>query len=596
MLTHGLKSLFFTLLVFTISVFSPGAEKLTSKSADWTLVMSGKSLCQPCQTSYGFAVLTDAKMISACTDSGHILWERSVTGRPEPILSSFSSDFLLTVSNQNYISLINPSGLTLWTKETDFVIKNNPIVGRDCRIFIKGEQNLACFGLNGICKWTIETPVLRSENLFEMNDGSLLSFLQDEQEGKTCALRISPFGEIIETITFSGKILSALSVNSGLLLYFSDGSAGMCHIRENKAKTKWTIPFSNEVLKNAQPDKNAGFVELSGEKAVLAAKVGEKTLAVVFSIIDGKILNFFLIPESIKNKTLLKSDGELQKIFLSGNKKAFLYSSDGNVIWNAEFSDSGDEFSNLNHIFLTKNNNLILCSSEWAIAGYKISQNVSKKSVQKKNPKKNYESFFNKTINAEAFLDFSETLPESMSGKQRNNEISEGNYGSKETEYLSGLSDFCISYRNYLTESASRPSLVQKSIFERDTKGVESAIFQLNSLGIDAFINDLAVIIKTEKNTGLLTAALKAVCECAFDPDSTILKAIDYRLKILPCYNDAVFVSLCDSIFEICRFMGRPAFYDYGMEILTVLLRPQYSSTVRDYARITLTRIAKLKI
>ena len=71
---------------------------------------------------------------------------------------------------------------------------------------------------------------------------------------------------------------------------------------------------------------------------------------------------------------------------------------------------------------------------------------------------------------------------------------------------------------------------------------------------------------------------------------------IDYRLKILPCYNDAVFVSLCDSIFEICRFMGRPAFYDYGMEILTVLLRPQYSSTVRDYARITLTRIAKLKI
>lgn len=596
MLTHGLKSLFFTLLVFTISVFSTGAEKLTFESADWTLVMSGKSLCQPCQTSYGFAVLTDAKMISACTDSGHILWERSVPGRPEPILSSFSSDFLLTVSNQNYISLINPSGLTLWTKETDFVIKNNPIVGRDCRIFIKGEQNLACFGLNGICKWTIETPVLRSENLFEMNDGSLLSFLQNEQEGKTCALRISPFGEIIETITFSGKILSALSVNSGLLLYFSDGSAGMCHIRENKAKTKWTIPFSNEVLKNAQPDKNAGFVELSGEKAVLATKAGERTKAVIFSTIDGKMLNTFVIPESITNKTLFKADGEQQKIFLSGKSQAFLYSTDGNVIWNADFSDSGDAFSNLNQIFLTQNNNLILCSANWAIAGYKISQNVSKKSVHKKKQKTSYESFINKKINPEAFLDFAETLPESMSGKERKTEIFEGNYGYREKEYISGLTEFCTSYRNYLTQSTSRPSLVQKSIFERDTTGVESAILQLNSLGTDTFIKDLAVMIKTEKNTGLLNAALKSVCECGFDPDSIILNAIDYRLNILPRYNDNIFISLCDCVLEICRFMGRPAFYDYGMDILTVLLHPQYSSTVRDYARTTLTRIAKLKI
>ena len=58
--------------------------------------------------------------------------------------------------------------------------------------------------------------------------------------------------------------------------------------------------------------------------------------------------------------------------------------------------------------------------------------------------------------------------------------------------------------------------------------------------------------------------------------------------------SDLIFV--CDSVYEICRFMGRPALYSKGMEILTQLLYPQYDSKVREYARNTLTKIARLKI
>ena len=589
-------SAFLLLLPLLTPSYATGTERLSSESAGWTAVMSGKALCRPCQTSYGFAVLTDAKMISACTDSGRILWERSVPGHPEPFLTVFSSDFLLSVCDQKKLSLINPSGLTLWTVKVPFEITNSPLPGRDCRIFVKGKKHIACFGINGVCKWILETEPLRPENLFEMNDGSLIAFLTVEPDGKTAAIRVDPFGEIKESITFSGKIIAAKSSEQGLLLYFAAGAAGLCVIRDGTASTKWTIPAADKAFRNTVSESSSEFLELGGTKGALFTTAFQNTRAIIFSMNDGRVSDFFDIPESLKNRMLVSAANDGNQILFCGKKNAYLYEITGTEIWKADFPHNGDIFSKWNQLFLTQKNNLVICSTNWAMAGFRINQNVSKKQAKMAAQKKGYESYYFSNKEQLAFLDYSDKIPGTMTGYDRKKQLLQGNYGSKEIEFVSGLADFCNAYRTFQMQSASRPNLVQKSVFERDTSGVEKALLQLSAFGTDFFIKDLAVIIRSEKNTALLAAALKSVSECGFDPESKILNAIDLRVQNLPAASDGVLIILCDAVLEICRFMGRPALYSHGMDILNVLLNPQYSTNVRDRARETLKKIAAIKL
>lgn len=584
------------LLPFLTPSYATATERLSSESAGWTAVMSGKALCRPCQTSYGFAVLTDAKMISACTDNGKILWERSVPGHPEPFLTVFSSDFLLSICDQKKLSLINPSGLTLWTVKVPFAITNSPLTGKDCRIFVKGKKQIACYGINGICKWTLETDPLRSENLFEMNDGSMLAFLTAEPGGKTSAIRFDPFGEMTESITFSGKILAAKSSEQGLLLYFADGAAGMCIIKDGKASTKWTIPASDKAFRNTTSENSGEFLEVSDNRGILFTTTFQNTRAITFSMNDGRVSDFFDIPESFKNRVLVSSANNGKQILFCGKKNAFLYETTGTETWKADFPQNGDIFSKWNQLFMTQKNNLVICSTNWAMAGFRINQTVSKKQAKTAVQKKGYESYYTSGKEQIAFLDYSDKIPRTMAGYDRKKQLLQGNYGPKEKEFVSGLADFCCAYRTFQMQSASRPNLVQKSIFERDTSGVETALLQLTAFGTDFFIKDLASIIKSEKNTALLAASLKSVSECGFDPESRILNAIDLRVQNLPAASDGVLIILCDAVLEICRFMGRPALYSHGMDILTVLLNPQYSTSVRDHARETLKKIAAMKL
>ena len=104
--------------ILTLSAaFSAEQTSLSADNADWTCVIGGEAVTRPVQTSYGFVVLTDGKMISACTENGTKLWEKPVPGRPDPFLTVISKDFLVTVSDKKTISLINPSGVVLWAVE-----------------------------------------------------------------------------------------------------------------------------------------------------------------------------------------------------------------------------------------------------------------------------------------------------------------------------------------------------------------------------------------------------------------------------------------------------------------------------------------------
>ncbi|HAC31900.1 MAG TPA: hypothetical protein DCF70_04675, partial [Treponema sp.] len=55
-------------------------------------------------------------------------------------------------------------------------------------------------------------------------------------------------------------------------------------------------------------------------------------------------------------------------------------------------------------------------------------------------------------------------------------------------------------------------------------------------------------------------------------------------------------VLICDATYSIVQFMGRPALYRQGKNILSHFLYPQYDKAIRDYAAQTLKNIIKLEL
>ena len=73
----------FVLLLILIFInpaklFCQTAEKLTNLNTSWTTVLTGTPVSVPVSTSYGFCVATDAKSVSAFSQEGKLIWEKTI--------------------------------------------------------------------------------------------------------------------------------------------------------------------------------------------------------------------------------------------------------------------------------------------------------------------------------------------------------------------------------------------------------------------------------------------------------------------------------------------------------------------------------------
>ncbi|WP_027727633.1 hypothetical protein [Treponema sp. C6A8] len=144
------------LLVFLLSsflAFSQGAATSEEPAMLWQTVLSGKVLSEPAKFSYGFCVITDARKIDCLNYEGKKLWEKDIEHPRECQIFPLDYEFLLLSDNsKNTVSLINPSGLKLWEAEITFKPEKAES-GDDGRIFVYNENQIACYGINGIKKW-----------------------------------------------------------------------------------------------------------------------------------------------------------------------------------------------------------------------------------------------------------------------------------------------------------------------------------------------------------------------------------------------------------------------------------------------------------
>ncbi len=574
-----MKKTFITSL-FLFFCFSLFSEQLTKFNTSWTSIITGKPVSNPIATSYGFIVSTDAKNIVAVSNNGNILWDKQIKKWSSTIrLSVVQNDFFtITNSRNSDLSLYNPSGVEIWKIKAPFSITKNITPGRDGRFFARNSTNIACLGMNGICKWSIKTPTQADSEIQTLQDGSLIVFLSELVDGKTKALRISPFGEILEEIIFSGKVTSSNTCIDGILLCFSDGNSGLFSLVNNRSTNRWVIK-NNNVLES--------FFSVSNNSNDVVYYSTDNTTSTI-SIIDSKnggILNSF----TTRLLGVKSIDCTEEGIFIADNQDFYFFSKEGKELWNGSISQK--DSSNILFSFFTTDNMLVFLNKDWSISSYKINQTSTKK--RKTLLKSTYNSFYD--FNSSYISNYISPIDGVLKEKNTYELLQKGFYNSYEKELTSLTNNACQEYLNSLRRTTSNYR-EEPSTFESDIIGLNNMISLLPLFGTDLYPHFIAEFLKREKNSYIKKTLLTSIIQNGFDPDEEMIKSLEIVVQNKSIKDDSTLTMICDSIYSICLFMGRPAFNDYGKSILTNFLYPPYGSTVRNYARETLKKIGELSI
>ena len=589
---------------------NPEKIKLSFDNASWTSVMSGKAIQSPEMTSYGFVVLTDGKLLSAYSENGKQLWDYPVFSRKTNYISVLSKDFIILVSENSAVSLINPSGKLLWSQNIGFPVIAKPVTGRDSRIFIQGKKQIACLGVNGIVKWKIQTPPLKNMSIVPLEDGTLIAFLDGPVQERTQGLRFTPFGEVLETISFAGPVSDASATDRGILLSFLCGGLGMVGVEKNSVVTKWAFPSDDPCFREALPEKGSAFVQTSENEAALILCNSAKNIKLIFfDSKKGQVKNIFHVPDISFDRLSCYSKiyGD-EGVFLSDDKTALITNCSGRTIYNAALPSRNSKATGWNHIFYTSENHLVVLGTSWVLNGFRTVMKVTGEKTTKgsrstnlsktKNERKNtwcYQEYL-KIDEVKSILSYSSSIPASMTNQARVKKIGEGLYSTEEIDYSSSIIAACEKYIELKQTSYSGSRPAERNIFENDSAGFESIILQMPLLGTDDYSKLLSRLVRAENNPQTLTMLIRACGLCAYDPENLMLDAIKAKLVTVPARSTTILINISRSVYEICRFMGRPALYNYGMEIQKLLLSSQYSSEVREEARNNLSNIARLKM
>lgn len=567
-MSKNIYTLISILIITTFSIYSQITIPLrTLDIPKYEIGTLGKAITKPELTSYGFVVLIEGKLICSYSENGTLLWQTYIQGDPLPFISICGNDFVCICTKDNTLHFYNPSGLKLWQTTLPYKITEKPITGKDGRIFVRGDKNLTCIGLNGIIRWT--TPILEASSfpLHQLNDGSILCIQKKQINNCSTALRISIYGEIIEEITFTGIISSITESENGIILGFTNNVIANCIVDFDTTDTYWKNTPKN--LKDFPSFlfsiKDLIYVYSNDCKIICLQALNLLDIQEKWIIDLGPYLN----NSDKKIKDMYFSNGLLTLIF---DEYACAIQENGSIEWHANYPKEKGLLK-----FYTKQGHLIICYENWILKAYRLYQprNIS-------NTSSNFKQYSvpKRTKNTNLIFDDCKKL------------LLQGNIGQKEKIYYTILNTYMTEFDNsYLVDKKTR---LKETLTENLTK-IESNIYLMGIWGTAAFNSYLPTIIVNETDTTLLIAALRAAEQMGYD-NGQILAACESRLY-KTAYSDTTTINtLCDTVYSICRFMGKPALFKKGKEILVQLLSNKYDDRINNYARSTLEKIVQLEM
>lgn len=585
-----MKKIFCLVFIFLFVSFFY-AEESEALQPNWQLVVGGAPIAPPIITDFGFAVPLDGRTMAAVSETGQLMWFATLPGyKTSPHYTMGTGDFLITVSGGNKLSLINPSGLTLWSSTAPAEILSTPLQGRDGRIYLQCTNQLACFGIGGTLKWTLPVENISTLPLTELEDGSVLCLLNTIVDGCSTAVRVSPFGEILEEITFTSVVAGVKQSKFGTILIFTDGSLGICSSTDNMAVTRWSIPALVSPSVSSVPPQI--YLDTLHTLCAVVTASGSQSLVTVVDLDKGE--KKFNVSAAINLNDLQFGTIDLTNIVLCDSQKALgLSLDDGVEVWN---SDLPGKLTWDYLLYTPKGYIITLEKKSWLISAYRVTQTIGSQQYRAyKSEKTNYPVYIELATqkanipqnDSEVFMNL---IPPDLE-KTIYRSIYEGNYGTSEAQWQA-----LVTRENTRCLSNSK-SVSQNPMASYDITYKESIIKLMGAFESSCFNRNLAQILQQETDISLLRTALRASAKIAYDPNLELLSSIELLLgKTSLLSNYTITTAICNAVYEICRFMGKPALFSRGRYILSYLLNQKLDSKTKDYAVYTLQKLISLEM
>lgn len=585
-----MKKIFCLVFIFLFVSFFY-AEESEALQPNWQLVVGGAPIAPPIITDFGFAVPLDGRTMAAVSETGQLMWFATLPGyKTSPHYTMGTGDFLIAVSGGNKLSLINPSGLTLWSSTAPAEILSTPLQGRDGRIYLQCTNQLACFGIGGTLKWTLPVENISTLPLTELEDGSVLCLLNTIVDGCSTAVRVSPFGEILEEITFTSVVAGVKQSKFGTILIFTDGSLGICSSTDNMAVTRWSIPALVSPSVSSVPPQI--YLDTLHTLCAVVTASGSQSLITVVDLDKGE--KKFNVSAAINLNDLQFGTIDLTNIVLCDSQKALgLSLDDGVEVWN---SDLPGKLTWDYLLYTPKGYIITLEKKSWLISAYRVTQTIGSQQYRAyKSEKTNYPVYIELATqkanipqnDSEVFMNL---IPPDLE-KTIYRSIYEGNYGTSEAQWQA-----LVTRENTRCLSNSK-SVSQNPMASYDITYKESIIKLMGAFESSCFNRNLAQILQQETDISLLRTALRASAKIAYDPNLELLSSIELLLgKTSLLSNYTITTAICNAVYEICRFMGKPALFSRGRYILSYLLNQKLDSKTKDYAVYTLQKLISLEM
>lgn len=585
-----MKKIFCLVFIFLFVSFFY-AEESEALQPNWQLVVGGAPIAPPIITDFGFAVPLDGRTMAAFSETGQLMWFATLPGyKTSPHYTMGTGDFLIAVSGGNKLSLINPSGLTLWSSTAPAEILSTPLQGRDGRIYLQCTNQLACFGIGGTLKWTLPVENISTLPLTELEDGSVLCLLNTIVDGCSTAVRVSPFGEILEEITFTSVVAGVKQSKFGTILIFTDGSLGICSSTDNMAVTRWSIPALVSPSVSSVPPQI--YLDTLHTLCAVVTASGSQSLVTVVDLDKGE--KKFNVSAAINLNDLQFGTIDLTNIVLCDSQKALgLSLDDGVEVWN---SDLPGKLTWDYLLYTPKGYIITLEKKSWLISAYRVTQTIGSQQYRAyKSEKTNYPVYIELATqkanipqnDSEVFMNL---IPPDLE-KTIYRSIYEGNYGTSEAQWQA-----LVTRENTRCLSNSK-SVSQNPMASYDITYKESIIKLMGAFESSCFNRNLAQILQQETDISLLRTALRASAKIAYDPNLELLSSIELLLgKTSLLSNYTITTAICNAVYEICRFMGKPALFSRGRYILSYLLNQKLDSKTKDYAVYTLQKLISLEM
>lgn len=585
-----MKKIFCLVFIFLFVSFFY-AEESEALQPNWQLVVGGAPIAPPIITDFGFAVPLDGRTMAAVSETGQLMWFATLPGyKTSPHYTMGTGDFLIAVSGGNKLSLINPSGLTLWSSTAPAEILSTPLQGRDGRIYLQCTNQLACFGIGGTLKWTLPVENISTLPLTELEDGSVLCLLNTIVDGCSTAVRVSPFGEILEEITFTSVVAGVKQSKFGTILIFTDGSLGICSSTDNMAVTRWSIPALVSPSVSSVPPQI--YLDTLHTLCAVVTASSSQSLVTVVDLDKGE--KKFNVSAAINLNDLQFGTIDLTNIVLCDSQKALgLSLDDGVEVWN---SDLPGKLTWDYLLYTPKGYIITLEKKSWLISAYRVTQTIGSQQYRAyKSEKTNYPVYIELATqkanipqnDSEVFMNL---IPPDLE-KTIYRSIYEGNYGTSEAQWQA-----LVTRENTRCLSNSK-SVSQNPMASYDITYKESIIKLMGTFESSCFNRNLAQILQQETDISLLRTALRASAKIAYDPNLELLSSIELLLgKTSLLSNYTITTAICNAVYEICRFMGKPALFSRGRYILSYLLNQKLDSKTKDYAVYTLQKLISLEM